>query len=135
MNAKTGLLAVLLLLAPLAAFADSIVAGLSQNRVSITATFVGSEILIFGAVKRDEPPPEDDPLRVVVVVEGPKGPITVRRSAQRRSAANSLAGRLMLMAATRLRRGCASRPPDHPVDTAPRSAFPLSPAGSARRCR
>jgi len=73
----------LLLLLSLPAKAEQVVAGLSQNRVSITATFVGSEILIFGAVKRDEPPPEDDPLRVVVVVEGPKGPVTVRRKAKR----------------------------------------------------
>ena len=73
----------LLMLIALPARAEDIVAGLSQNRVSITATFVGSEILIFGAVKRDEPPPEDDPLRVVVVVEGPSGPVTVRRKAKR----------------------------------------------------
>ncbi len=46
---------------------------------------MGSEILIFGAVKRDEPPPPEDdpPLRVVVVVEGPSGPVTVRRKAKR----------------------------------------------------
>ncbi|WP_300517288.1 TIGR02186 family protein [Aliiroseovarius sp.] len=73
----------LLTLIALPAKAEVVVAGLSQNRVSITATFVGSEILIFGAVKRDAPPPEGDPLRVVVVVEGPSGPITVRRKAKR----------------------------------------------------
>ena len=72
-----------LLLLALPAKAEQVVAGLSQNRVSITATFVGSEILIFGAVKRDSPPPEDDPLRVVVVVEGPSGPVVVRRKAKR----------------------------------------------------
>lgn len=77
-----SLLAFVMLLA-LPARGEEVVAGLSQNRVSITATFVGSEILIFGAVKRDAPPPEGDPLRVVVVVEGPSGPITVRRKAKR----------------------------------------------------
>lgn len=73
------------LLAALFAFAlpapaqqEEIVAGLSQNAVQITATFVGSEILIFGAVKRDSPAPLGD-LGVVVVVEGPSDPITVRR--------------------------------------------------------
>jgi hypothetical protein len=36
---------------PARAQSEEIVAGLSQNVVSITATFVGSEILIFGAVR------------------------------------------------------------------------------------
>lgn len=62
--------------------AEEIVAGLSQNAVQITATFVGSEILIFGAVKRDAPAPEGD-LGVAIVVEGPSHPITVRRKARR----------------------------------------------------
>ncbi len=62
---------------------EKVVAGLSQNRVAITATFVGSEILIFGAVKREEPAPETGPLSVVVVVEGPSHPVTVRRKAKR----------------------------------------------------
>ncbi|MCK0143073.1 TIGR02186 family protein [Aliiroseovarius sp. F20344] len=72
-----------LLLSALPVRAEEVVAGLSQNRVSITATFVGSEILIFGAVKRDSPPPEDNPLEVVVVVEGPSAPITVRKKDKR----------------------------------------------------
>lgn len=63
--------------------AEEVVAGLSQNLVSINATFVGSEILIFGAVKRDTPAPADEPLEVVVVVEGPSGPVTVRRKDKR----------------------------------------------------
>ncbi len=76
------ILAAVILLA-LPARAEEVVAGLSQNRVSITATFVGSEILVFGAVKREAPPPEGDPLRVVVVVEGPSSPVVVRRKAKR----------------------------------------------------
>ena len=58
---------------------ESIVTGLSQNRVSITADFVGSEILVYGAVKRDAPAPEGSPLEVIVTVEGPASPVTVRR--------------------------------------------------------
>lgn len=58
---------------------ESIVSGLSQNRVSITADFVGSEILVYGAVKRDAPAPEGSPLEVIVTVEGPATPLTVRR--------------------------------------------------------
>ncbi len=67
---------------PARAETEEIVAGLSQNVVSITATFVGSEILIFGAVKRETPAP-DSALGVVVVVEGPSHQITVRRKAKR----------------------------------------------------
>ncbi len=62
---------------------EEVVAGLSQSNVSITATFDGSEILIFGAVKREEPiPTEPGPLQVVVTVAGPSVPITVRRKAK-----------------------------------------------------
>jgi uncharacterized protein (TIGR02186 family) len=56
---------------------------MSQNRVSITADFDGSEILIYGAVKRESPAPEDrGPLEVIVTVEGPSTPVTVRRKAR-----------------------------------------------------
>lgn len=58
--------------------AEHIVSGLSQNRVSITADFNGSEILVYGAVRRDAAPPPG-PLDVVITVEGPAGPVTVRR--------------------------------------------------------
>jgi len=68
----------LALLVPLAALAEEVVAGLSQNRVAITARFDGSEILVFGAIKRDAPVPED-PFEVTVVIAGPSTPITVRR--------------------------------------------------------
>ncbi len=71
---------VLLALALPAAAQEVIVAGMSQNRVSITADFDGSEILIYGAVKRDAPPPEDvGALEVIVTVEGPSTPVAVRR--------------------------------------------------------
>lgn len=68
-----------LMLASPALADESIVSGLSQNRVSITADFVGSEILVYGAVKRDAPTPEGSPLEVIVTVEGPATPLTVRR--------------------------------------------------------
>lgn len=58
---------------------EQIVAGMSQNRVSITADFDGSEILIYGAVKRDAPAPQGAPLEVIVTVEGPATPVAVRR--------------------------------------------------------
>ncbi len=69
----------LLLAGPAAA--EEIVAGLSQNRVSITADFDGSEILIYGAVKRDAPAPEGR-LEVIITVEGPKTPLIIRKKSQ-----------------------------------------------------
>ncbi|MBL9049892.1 MAG: TIGR02186 family protein [Tabrizicola sp.] len=73
------LLALLVTLVQPALANEVIVAGMSQNRVSITADFDGSEILIYGAVKREAPPPEGGPLEVIVTVEGPSGPVMVRR--------------------------------------------------------
>lgn len=78
------LITVLCLTLPLSAIAqEEVVLGLSQNRVAITANFDGSEILVFGAVKREEAIPEGDPLEVVVTVSGPSEPITVRRKDKR----------------------------------------------------
>ncbi len=78
-------LAVLLILAPLAAQSqdEDIFAGLSQNQVAITANFNGSEILIFGAVGRDAPAPAESELNVIVTVEGPDRPVSVRRMDRR----------------------------------------------------
>lgn len=61
---------------------EEVVAGLSQNRVAITANFDGSEILVFGAVKRETPIPDED-LEVVITISGPSTPITVRRKEKR----------------------------------------------------
>lgn len=76
---RAALLALLLL--PQAAFAagEEIVSGLSQNQVQITANFDGSEILIYGAVKRDAPAPTDAPMAVIITVEGPAVPMVIRR--------------------------------------------------------
>jgi uncharacterized protein (TIGR02186 family) len=60
---------------------EGVVADLSQNRVSITADFVGSEILIFGAVTR-ETPIDPSPLGVIVTVEGPSQTVMVRRKSR-----------------------------------------------------
>ena len=58
---------------------EAIVTGLSQNRVQITANFDGSEILIYGAVKRDSPAPQGAPLAVIITVEGPSTSLIIRR--------------------------------------------------------
>ncbi|MBE0452684.1 TIGR02186 family protein [Roseovarius autotrophicus] len=75
-------LAILLSLLALPLKAEEVVLGLSRDKVAITATFEGSEILIFGAVKREAPIP-DIPLDVVITVAGPSLPVTVRRKDRR----------------------------------------------------
>ncbi|MFN3207861.1 MAG: TIGR02186 family protein [Roseovarius sp.] len=72
----------LLFLAGPALAAEEVVLGLSRDKVAITATFDGSEILVFGAVKRDAPIPEE-PLDVIVAVAGPSKPVVVRRKERR----------------------------------------------------
>lgn len=61
---------------------EEVVAGLSKNEIAITANFDGSDLLIYGAVKREVPVPADSRLEVIVTVEGPSTPITVRRKAR-----------------------------------------------------
>lgn len=68
----------LCLLAALPARGEEVVAGLSQTNVAITTTFEGSEILIFGAVKRDKPAPEDK-LDVIITVSSHLTPLVVRK--------------------------------------------------------
>ncbi|WP_113913210.1 TIGR02186 family protein [Roseovarius dicentrarchi] len=79
---RVHLAALLLLLAVLPARAEEVVLGLSQNSVSIDTTFSGSEILLFGAIKREIPIPPDE-LGVVVTIAGPSQPLDVRRKERR----------------------------------------------------
>ena len=62
---------------------EQVVAGLSSDAVAITASFDGSDILIYGAIKRETPIPDGPPLQVIVTVEGPSQALTVRRKARR----------------------------------------------------
>ncbi|SFI00214.1 TIGR02186 family protein [Albimonas pacifica] len=57
---------------------EKVVAALSHNQVSITTTYSGSEIFVFGAVKRSRPARAERP-DVIVTISGPSGPVTVRR--------------------------------------------------------
>ncbi len=74
------LLLVSLAFSATAALSQSIVSDLSQNRVSITANFDGSQIFIFGAVKSNIMPDVNAaPLDVIIEVSGPAGPVLVRK--------------------------------------------------------
>lgn len=67
---------------PDAAPREQIVAGLSRNDVDITTSFDGSDIIIYGAVKRETPIPYK-PLDVIVTVEGPARAVTIRHKERR----------------------------------------------------
>lgn len=82
MSRLTGAL-LLMLFAVLPARAEEVVAALSQTRVALTATFEGSEILVYGAVRRETPlRAADTPLEVIVTIAGPTEPVTVWRKAR-----------------------------------------------------
>ncbi|WP_299499705.1 TIGR02186 family protein [uncultured Roseobacter sp.] len=74
-----ALVLVFALFVALPAAAEDIVLGLSKDTVSINTSFDGSEILVFGAVKREAPIPDDPRLQVIVTVAGPDETVTVRR--------------------------------------------------------
>lgn len=76
------LLGLLVTLAGLPALAEEVVLGLSSDTVAISTDFDGSDILIYGAVKREAPIAEA-PLQVIVTVSGPFQPLTVRRKERR----------------------------------------------------
>jgi uncharacterized protein (TIGR02186 family) len=61
---------------------ETVVLGLSQDRVAITTQFDGSELLIFGAIKREVAIP-DGALDVIVTLAGPSQPVVVRRKERR----------------------------------------------------
>jgi uncharacterized protein (TIGR02186 family) len=63
--------------------AEEIVLGLSRDEVAITANFDGSDVMIFGAVKRDAPAPGTGPLQVIITLAGPSEPVLVRRKDRR----------------------------------------------------
>lgn len=72
-------LALLLLLASPAPATEQVIAGLSQNRVAITTGFTGSEIFIYGAVRRDAPAPPNAPVDIIIAVTGPAETVTLRQ--------------------------------------------------------
>lgn len=63
------------------AMAESVVIGMDKEKVAITETFDGSQILVFGAVKRDKPAPIGD-IQIVISIAGPSEPISVHRKSK-----------------------------------------------------
>jgi uncharacterized protein (TIGR02186 family) len=71
------------LTAPVAA-QETVVTGLSTDNIALTANFSGSELFVFGAIRRDGPTPEGaSPLDIIITIKGPEKPVTVRRKSRR----------------------------------------------------
>lgn len=62
---------------------ETVVAGLSSDSVAITTNFDGSDVTIYGAIKRQTPIPDDSQLEIAVTIEGPPRSVTIRRKARR----------------------------------------------------
>lgn len=62
---------------------EQIVAALSHDDVGITTSFDGSDIIIYGAIRREAPIPDGAPIDVIVTVQGPSGPVTIRHKERR----------------------------------------------------
>ncbi len=78
------LLILTLLAAPIAWAQESVVTGISTESIALTANYDGSEIFVFGAVRRDAPIPEDmPPLGIIITLKGPERLVTVRRKDRR----------------------------------------------------
>lgn len=75
-------LALLFCLFALPLAAEEVVASLSRDEVEITANFDGSDILIYGAVKRNSPAAAE-PMEVIITVAGPEQVVNVRKKAWR----------------------------------------------------
>jgi uncharacterized protein (TIGR02186 family) len=56
------------------ALADALVADLSEHLVQINLSFTGKQVLLYGAIEGEG--------NVVVIVQGPRQPVTVRRKAR-----------------------------------------------------
>lgn len=77
MRAAFLLLALAALAAP--AKAEGLAAGLSEDLVRVSGDFVGTDLVVFGAVESPDPFATAEGRDIVVVVRGPDVPATVRR--------------------------------------------------------
>ncbi|WP_246026762.1 TIGR02186 family protein [Paracoccus luteus] len=111
--------------------AEEVVAGLSQDDVAITTSFNGSQILIYGAIKRQTPIPQGSDLGVIVTVEGPSQPVTVRRK-DRRAGIWINAAQLQIGAAPDFYVVATSAPLDQLLSDESDTQYRISPALAVR---
>jgi hypothetical protein len=77
-------LALLLALAAPLSAQETVVTGISTDNIALTANFDGSEVFVFGAIRRDEPVPDaTGPLDIIITLRGPERPLWVRRKERR----------------------------------------------------
>lgn len=63
---------------------ETVVTGVSTDEISLTANFDGSQLFVFGAVRRDAPIPEGaGPLDIIITIKGPTSGVMVRRKDRR----------------------------------------------------
>lgn len=72
------IICIALLLLPGAASAQRLVADLSDHHISLTSSFTGTEIIVFGTIE-DVPARDAGSFDIAVVVQGPPETIAVRR--------------------------------------------------------
>lgn len=77
MSWRALLVALVMLTAPAAA--ETLVSGLSQDKIQITSSYSGTDIVVFGAIENGSSPKGRD---VVVVIRGPSTDFTARRKAR-----------------------------------------------------
>lgn len=80
---RAAFLAVLLFLPWPIGAQETVVTGLSTDTIALNANFNGSQLFVFGAIRRDAPVPDDAKvLDVIITIKGPEKPVTVRRKAR-----------------------------------------------------
>ena len=63
---------------------ETVVTGISRDNIALTADFNGSEIFVFGAIRRDGTvAPDATPLDIIITIKGPTRGVTVRRKDRR----------------------------------------------------
>lgn len=82
MSVRAWISAIAILLAVSTASASekrTVVAGLSQHSVSLTTGFSGSQLFVYGAVRRTDGGDQEMPLDIIVTITGPTEPVMVRK--------------------------------------------------------
>ncbi len=80
---RLAALLMLLFAGPLAA-QETVVTGLSTDNIALNATFDGSELFVFGAIRRDAPPPPGaEPVGIIITIKGPARTVKVQEKARR----------------------------------------------------
>ncbi len=82
--ALAALLALATLAAPLQARAEQLIVSISNHRVTVTPSYAGDELVLFGSVEREKDSPErPGGYDLVITVSGPRADLVTRRKERR----------------------------------------------------